>query len=85
MEITHTETREVQVVDDILCDRCGLSIKGHIGNFNGVTFHGAGAYDSTHFPDMHSFRADVCEKCCAEWFKTFKRNPLNPPGEEGEG
>ena len=82
MEITHTETREVQVVEDILCDRCGLSLKGHIGNINGVTIHGSGSYDSTHFPDMHSFRSDVCEPCCAEWFESFKRNPLNPPDDE---
>ena len=82
MRVTHTETREVEVVDDILCDRCGESHKGHIGNLNGVHIHGEGAYDSTYFPDMFSFKTDVCEKCTAEWFSTFKRNPLNPPPEE---
>ena len=82
MRILHTETREVQVIDDILCDKCGLSVKGHIGNLNGATIHGSGSYDSTHFSDMCSFKADVCEKCCAEWFETFKRNPLKSEDEE---
>lgn len=81
MEVTRVETREVQVVTDILCDRCGQSLKGHLGNLNGVKVSGGGAYDSTHFPDMHSFSVDVCEKCCAEW---FEKNPLNL-GSEDEG
>lgn len=89
MEITRTETREVQVVEDILCDRCGNSLKGHIGNLNGVVIRGSGSYDSTHFPDRldgGSFVVDVCEKCCAEWFETFKRNPLKDEDEtEGTG
>lgn len=86
MQITRTETREVQVVEDILCDRCGLSLKGHIGNLNGVVIRGSGSYDSTHFPDRPdggSFVVDVCEKCCAEWFETFKRNPLKDDETEG--
>ncbi len=77
MEVTRTETREVQVVEDVICDRCGNSLKSDIGNINGAVIAGGGGYDSTHFPDMHAFKSDVCEPCCAEWFKTFKRNPLS--------
>jgi hypothetical protein len=82
MEITRVEIREALVVEDVRCDRCDASLKGHIGNINGVVVQGSGAYDSTHFPDMHSFRADVCEKCCSEWFESFKRNPLDLKDED---
>ena len=78
MKITRKETREVTVVvvEDVMCDRCGKSMKGHIGNINGLHLQGSGSYDSTHFPDMYSFEADVCEACVIEWFKTFQRDPI---------
>lgn len=82
MKVTSTEVREVEVIKDVTCDRCGSSLRSDIGNINGASISGSGAYDSTHFPDMHSFIADVCEACCAEWFKTFKRNPLDTYEEE---
>ena len=59
MEVTRTETREVQVVEDVICDRCGNSLKSDIGNINGAVISGGGGYDSTHFPDMHSFKSDA--------------------------
>ena len=76
MRHTRTETREVEVVEDVTCDRCGKSMRSEIGNINGITLSGCGAYDSTHFPDMSSVKADVCEECSSEWFKTFKVNPV---------
>lgn len=77
MRVTKETTQVVRVTEDVLCDRCGKSLKGHIGNINGLHLQGSGAYDSTHFPDMHSFEADVCEACTVEWFKTFQHNPLD--------
>lgn len=82
MKVFATEPRPVEVVRDVTCDRCGKSLRGAHGNTNGVVISGSGAYDSTHFPDGHSFDLDVCEKCCAEWFETFKRNPLKFEVEE---
>jgi hypothetical protein len=79
MKITHTETVHVERVTDVLCDRCGKSMLGSLSNVNGVSISGSGAYDSTHFPDGIVFTADVCEGCAAEWFKTFKHNPLDTP------
>ena len=76
MRHTHKETQEVDVVDDVVCDRCGETMKGFAGNYNGVTISGSGAYDSTHFPDGAVVHADVCEKCASEWFKTFKTHPV---------
>lgn len=78
MRHTQTETREVEVVTDVTCDRCGNSMKGEIGNINGITVRGSGAFDSTHFPDMCKINADVCEFCAAQWFESFKNNPINP-------
>lgn len=77
MKVLQEKTKVVPVTVDVLCDRCGESLKGHIGNINGLHLIGGGSYDSTHFPDMYSFQADVCEPCAADWFKTFKRNPLD--------
>lgn len=68
----------VEVTDDVRCDRCDESMKSASGNINGVTVSGSGGYDSTEFPDCSIVHADVCEKCCGEWFATFKRNPITP-------
>lgn len=82
MRVTKTEQRAVEVVDDVTCDRCGESCRGHIGNINGINAVVCGAYDSTHFhDDGQNVMIDVCEKCSAEWFATFKHNPLNRPQE----
>lgn len=86
MKVLQKKTIEIESIEDILCDRCEKSMKGTHGNINGVNVGGSGAYDSTHFPDGLSFDLDVCEECAAEWFKTFKHNPLNgegTPGAEG--
>lgn len=76
MKHTHKETQEVEVVDDVVCDRCGDTLKCSAGNYNGINITGSGAYDSPHFPDMCIVHADVCEECASEWFKTFKTNPI---------
>ena len=85
MRVTKTEQRAVEVLDDVTCDRCGESLCAHsreTRNVNGVTVRGSGAWDSTHFPDMVQIDVDVCERCAAEWFASFKRNPLTV--QEGE-
>lgn len=61
---------------DVKCDRCDESMQTEIGNVNGIQFLCEGGYDSTHFPDGEIASVDVCEKCVAEWFVAFKRNPL---------
>ena len=81
MRVSHNEQRLVEVVDDVLCDCCGESCKGHGGNVLGLHFDVVGGYDSTHFPDSilgEVPSVDVCEKCASEWFDTFVRNPLEP-------
>lgn len=84
MRITREVSKVVKVTEDVLCDRCGKSLKGHVGNINGLRLQGSGSYDSTHFPDMHTFDADVCEACVVEWFKTFKRDPIQDFYDEQE-
>lgn len=88
MIVTREEQRTVEVIDDVLCDRCGESCKGHVGNVLGLHFDVVGCYDSTHFPDAilgDVPRVDVCEKCAAQWFATFVRNPLEPEPRDSEG
>lgn len=87
MIVSHKEQRAVEVVDDVLCDRCGKSCKGNVGNVNGLHFDVAGAYDSTHFPDCilgYVPHVDVCERCASEWFASFVRNPLEPECSESD-
>ncbi len=81
MKVTHEEQRLVEVVDDVPCDRCGESRKGHAGNVLGLHIVVAGGYDSTHFPDAIIGDVpfvDVCEKCASERISTFVRDPLKP-------
>lgn len=76
MRVYKTVTVETQQCQDVTCDCCGESMISEIGNINGVSVRGSGAYDSTHFMDGDEIDADVCEKCTMAWFKGFKHNPV---------
>ena len=77
------ETQQVEVVDDIVCNRCGGSCMKKIdvdtrppGDFYGVVMAYCPGYMSTDFSDDNStHRADICEKCVFEFFSTFKIPP----------
>jgi len=65
-----------EVVDDVICNKCGTSCKGEMGNFNGlIEVVVTGAYDSTHLEDMRSYSFSICEKCLSELFGGFAINP----------
>lgn len=75
MRIYKTETKEVQVIVDICCDKCGRSCMGELGNFCGIHFNVSGGYDSPVFPDDETVREyDVCEVCVHEWLKTWDKD-----------
>ncbi len=72
MRIYKTETKEMQTITDICCDKCGRSCMGTCGNFCGIKFCISGGYDSPVFPDDNTVREyDVCEFCVDEWMKTW--------------
>jgi len=89
MRITEERSVSTKVLVDVLCDRCDAPVSPHgiVQGVYGIEFVVSGGYCSTHFPD-DGFESDgspvvnVCEKCAAEWFKSFKRNPLNRSCEE---
>jgi hypothetical protein len=81
-----TETREVEVIEDIFCNKCGISCKSEWGN----SFYGlievvvTGGYESTHLGDMSEWCFSLCEGCLDELFKTFKHDPKRPDW-DGDG
>jgi hypothetical protein len=77
-----TKTEEIDVVDDIVCNRCGKSCKDKCDmNFEGlleVTVQGG--YASL-LGDSHSYVFSICESCLKEMFeKEFKIAPEDHPG-----
>ena len=72
MIIEKTVTKEVTIVDDILCNKCGESLKFEM-NYNGlVGAYVVGGYDSPVLADMATYRFDLCEACLQELFDSFK-------------
>ena len=89
MRTTKTIQKEVEVTDDIICNKCGETCdssrreggpEGHHtdGGFQGLLgVRVDGGYGSNHLGDCVRYEFDTCEKCLMEWFKTFKINPHN--------
>ena len=58
---------------EIFCNKCGMSCRGHVGNFNGlIEARIYGAYDSTHLNDGDIYKFSLCERCLVELFNSFK-------------
>lgn len=73
MKITKIEQQEVEVLVDAICNKCGESCKGSIGNLNGlIEVKISGAYDSSHLGDGEVYQFSLCESCCHQLFATFK-------------
>lgn len=90
MKLKQSVTKPVEEIVDIFCNKCGMSCKGHIGNFNGlIEAKVTGAFDSTHLGDGDVYCFSLCERCVSELVESFKLyakvgNYLfadeNPPG-----
>lgn len=71
-------TREVEVIDDVFCNKCGESCEPWVSDDGRATGHGlieakvSGGYSSPVLPDGHSYCFSLCEKCLLELMKTFK-------------
>lgn len=73
-----TETREVEVLEDVICNKCGNSCRPgkSVPDYYGlVEACFTTGYESTHFDDGLVFNFSLCEKCLFELFKTFKIQP----------
>ena len=82
MILYKTETRVVQVASDCKCDRCGKSMRGDLGNINGLFGSLSGAYDGTAVPDGAEWKFQVCEECTVSWLDTFKFKPWESESEQ---
>jgi hypothetical protein len=79
MQKTHLEDKPTEVVDDIICNKCGQSCctaEGPDYGFEGLLGVRVDVgYSSKHLGDLERYEFDVCEKCLVEWFATFTINP----------
>ena len=75
MKITKKEFQEVEVTADIICNKCGESCRGSIGNFNGlIEAIVDGTYDSTDLEDGGEYQFSLCEKCLKPILDSFKHS-----------
>jgi hypothetical protein len=70
------KTIQEEVVDDIICNKCGCSLKegdGFVEDFYGLTeVTVTGGYFSKQLDDGSSYSFSLCEACLSEMFSTFK-------------
>jgi hypothetical protein len=79
MRVTKKIQQTVEVTDDILCNRCGRSLKtkldpdGEIYNFDGLAeCTVSGGYTSPCLSDMTNYTFSLCEPCLVDIFNSFK-------------
>lgn len=86
MLLKHIEkqVQEVEVIDSIVCNCCGEKIASGIelGDFTPnfvqgeyIDIYHQFGYFSKVFVDSERHHLQVCEKCYANWLKTFKYAP----------
>ena len=73
MFIKHKETKEVEVIDKILCNCCGREISETTTGI--ISISHIFSYFSNLFIDGERHSFEVCEDCYAQWIKTFKYAP----------
>jgi len=65
-----------EVVEDIICNKCGQSLlvlDEGIKDYSGlIEYEIIGGYCSPVFADCSKYTFSLCEKCLNELFKTFK-------------
>lgn len=62
---------QVKVIDDILCNECGNSLRGRADNFHGlIEAEVLGGYGSD-LGDQESYKFSICEECLRKMFARF--------------
>jgi hypothetical protein len=74
--------KEVEIVDDIFCNKCGKSLKTELdSSLNIFDIYGlsevsvSGGYCSTHLADGVLYTFSLCEECLVNLFLSFKIEP----------
>lgn len=75
MKLTKVVTVEIEEVEDILCNKCGASLKCELNTNGLVEAEVRGGYDSPHLTDGEIYEFSLCEKCLVELFENFKFPP----------
>lgn len=81
MKKMKTVTQEVEIIEDIVCNRCGGSCRSKLDPIENTDFYGlieasfSTGYFSQHLPDGFIYSFSLCEECLAELFKSFKIEP----------
>ncbi len=68
MKITRKVMVEKEVIEDYVCNKCGLPCN-NLGLLDEVV---RGGYESVDFSDQDVYEFSICEKCLKELFATFK-------------
>lgn len=72
---TKEESIKTEVVEDIICNKCGKSLKADM-NFPGlVEVSVRGLFDSPRLADETVYTFSMCEDCLMDLFDTFKIPP----------
>lgn len=78
MKKTAKKTIEVEYTEDLICNKCGESLKHIITTDGDFNFCGLeeitvnGCYGSDPLEDLVSYTFSLCEKCLDDLFKSFK-------------
>lgn len=73
MKLIQTIKKEITETIDIFCNKCGMSCKGHCGNWLGlIEAKVSGGYDSTHLNDGDMYQFSLCEHCLKELIDSFQ-------------
>lgn len=70
--------REVEIVDDVICNKCGKSCRpsDEVPDFYGlIEASFSTGYESKALPDGMSYTFSLCEECLAELFDSFQIEP----------
>ena len=74
---SHVEEITVKdmVIDEVKCNCCGEDINLNLNDIEDVEFYKEWGYGSQIFYDGETHKFHICEKCYANWIKTFKFAP----------
>lgn len=68
MEIKKKVSKKIEVISDVICDKCKKSCRIE-KNFEYLTISGSFGFNSKH--DLESWTAHICEDCAEELAKVI--------------
>lgn len=78
MKVTKKIQQEIEVVNDVICNKCGQSCRPseEVPDFYGlIETSVTTGYESPALPDGMCYTFSLCEECLAELFSSFKIDP----------